>query len=130
MISSSVAEACNNSILLLGPRGSGKLAVCFLFPHTSTTDLLKGFFSLCFLFLGFGSCHSRFVTSISRLHFCGIQFIASVNYKKLFFIIYFLILEDVTGNVCFRSEQVRLSGLLHSDDISAFKVILHNLSTL
>jgi hypothetical protein len=101
----------------------GSLRFVPLFPHTSTTNLLKGFFSLCFLFLGFGSCHSRFVTSISRLHFCGIQFIASVNYKKLFFIIYFLILEDVTGNVCFRSEQVRLSGLLHSDDISAFKVI-------
>ena len=28
IISSSVAEACNNSILLLGPRGSGKMAVC------------------------------------------------------------------------------------------------------
>uniref|UniRef100_A0A2N9ID21 Origin recognition complex subunit 4 C-terminal domain-containing protein n=1 Tax=Fagus sylvatica TaxID=28930 RepID=A0A2N9ID21_FAGSY len=27
LISSSVTEACNNSILLLGPRGSGKIAV-------------------------------------------------------------------------------------------------------
>ncbi|RXH70228.1 hypothetical protein DVH24_007484 [Malus domestica] len=28
LVSSSITEACNNSILLLGPRGSGKIAVC------------------------------------------------------------------------------------------------------
>ncbi|PNX90519.1 origin recognition complex subunit 4-like protein, partial [Trifolium pratense] len=61
MISSSVAEACNNSILLLGPRGSGKLAVLDLVIQ----DLL-------------------------------LQYPDSIS-------------------------VVRLSGLLHSDDISAFK---------
>lgn len=45
MISSSVAEACNNSILLLGPRGSGKLAVCSsIFNHRS----IRGLFRLCY----------------------------------------------------------------------------------
>ncbi|KAH1231067.1 Origin of replication complex subunit 4 [Glycine max] len=61
MISSSVTEACNNSILLLGPRGSGKNAVLELVIQ----DLLQ-----------------EYPDSVS---------------------------------------VIRLNGLLHSDDISAFK---------
>lgn len=67
MISTSVAEACNNSILLLGPRGSGKLAVLDLVLQ----DLL-------------------------------IQYPDSIS-------------------------VVRLNGLLHCDDISAFKEIARQL---
>ncbi|RDX71827.1 Origin of replication complex subunit 4 [Mucuna pruriens] len=67
MISSSVTEACNNSILLLGPRGSGKNAVLELVIQ----DLLQ-----------------QYPDSIS---------------------------------------VIRLSGLLHSDDISAFKEIARQL---
>ncbi|XP_057423145.1 origin of replication complex subunit 4 isoform X2 [Lotus japonicus] len=51
MISSSVTEACNNSILLLGPRGSGKLAVLELviqdlfqqYPESLSLIRLNGF---------------------------------------------------------------------------------------
>ncbi|KAK7343442.1 hypothetical protein VNO77_12191 [Canavalia gladiata] len=67
MISSSVTEACNNSILLLGPRGSGKNAVLELVIQ----DLLQ-----------------EYPDSIS---------------------------------------VIRLNGLLHSDDISAFKEIARQL---
>ncbi|KAG4910188.1 hypothetical protein AAZX31_20G111100 [Glycine max] len=67
MISSSVTEACNNSILLLGPRGSGKNAVLELVIQ----DLLQ-----------------EYPDSISVM---------------------------------------RLNGLLHSDDISAFKEIARQL---
>ncbi|MED6196724.1 origin recognition complex subunit 4 [Stylosanthes scabra] len=67
MISSSVTEACNNSILLLGPRGSGKISVLELVIR----DLLD-----------------EYPDSIS---------------------------------------MIRLSGLLHSDDISAFKEIARQL---
>ncbi|KAL1295995.1 hypothetical protein AAHE18_19G251100 [Arachis hypogaea] len=67
MISSSVTEACNNSILLLGPRGSGKISVLELVIR----DLLD-----------------EYPESIS---------------------------------------VIRLSGLLHSDDISAFKEIARQL---
>ncbi|KHN06716.1 Origin recognition complex subunit 4 [Glycine soja] len=67
MISSSVTEACNNSILLLGPRGSGKNAVLEL----TIQDLLQ-----------------EYPDSVS---------------------------------------VIRLNGLLHSDDISAFKEIARQL---
>ncbi|XP_061351413.1 origin of replication complex subunit 4 [Gastrolobium bilobum] len=67
MMSSSVTEACNNSILLLGPRGSGKIAVLELVIQ----DLL-------------------------------LQYPDSIS-------------------------VIRLSGLLHSDDISAFKEIARQL---
>ncbi|XP_027364773.1 origin of replication complex subunit 4 [Abrus precatorius] len=67
MISSSVTEACNNSILLLGPRGSGKSAVLELVIQ----DLMQ-----------------QYPDSISA---------------------------------------IRLNGLLHSDDISAFKEIARQL---
>ncbi|KAL5553036.1 hypothetical protein UlMin_040437 [Ulmus minor] len=50
MISSSITEACNNSILLLGPRGSGKIAVLELvirdllleYPDTISVIKLSG----------------------------------------------------------------------------------------
>ncbi|KAK7357721.1 hypothetical protein VNO80_17016 [Phaseolus coccineus] len=67
MISSSVTEACNNSILLLGPRGSGKSAVL----EVVIQDLLQ-----------------EYPDSIS---------------------------------------VIRLNGLLHCDDISAFKEIARQL---
>ncbi|KAJ0094981.1 hypothetical protein Patl1_15205 [Pistacia atlantica] len=50
LVSSSVTEACNNSILLLGPRGSGKIAVLELvlgdllleYPDTLSVIMLNG----------------------------------------------------------------------------------------
>ncbi|PRQ40250.1 putative origin recognition complex subunit 4, P-loop containing nucleoside triphosphate hydrolase [Rosa chinensis] len=50
LVSSSITEACNNSILLLGPRGSGKIAVLDLvisdllqeYPDTITVIRLSG----------------------------------------------------------------------------------------
>ncbi|KAL2324157.1 hypothetical protein Fmac_023215 [Flemingia macrophylla] len=67
MISSSVTEACNNSILLLGPRGSGKSAVLELV----------------------------------------IQYL----------------MQEYPDSI----SVIRLNGLLHSDDISAFKEIARQL---
>ena len=73
MISSSVTEACNNSILLLGPRGSGKNAVCSSLASTSFLRVYSIFFSQCILLLGFGTCHSRFAARISGLDLSGIH---------------------------------------------------------
>jgi hypothetical protein len=39
LVASSVSEACNNSVLLLGPRGCGKAAVRFSFLVYSSAPL-------------------------------------------------------------------------------------------
>ncbi|KAA3454187.1 origin of replication complex subunit 4 [Gossypium australe] len=79
LISTSVTEACNNSILLLGPRGSGKVACLKLQSHNA----------------------SKYI----RIH-----------------ILCFLILY------CLRLlMQIRLNGLLHSDDNCALKEIARQL---
>lgn len=85
MVSSSVTEACNNSILLLGPRGSGKIAVC---PHTlinlySRVSVSSVLFSPYLLLLGFGACHSRFVAPIPRLSFSGIYYSMFITSNKI-----------------------------------------------
>lgn len=79
MISSSITEACNNSILLLGPRGSGKSAVCGKiswhkfyggFVHVDLYFIVTSPL-LLFLLTGFGACYRRFAGGISRHDFSG-----------------------------------------------------------
>lgn len=50
-VSSSITEACNNSILLLGPRGSGKMAVIIIIITLINFMMISHFVIIYFLFL-------------------------------------------------------------------------------
>lgn len=73
IISSSITEACNNSVLLLGPRGCGKAAVSLQFHTCFNFIVFLIMFLLVWVFVfvwamgeGVGACSWWFAKRVSR----------------------------------------------------------------
>lgn len=77
MISSSVTEACNNSILLLGPRGSGKNAVCSRSPQPPFKGFLHFVYIIMFSLVRFWSLSFKICCNTIRTPFQWYSIIAS-----------------------------------------------------
>ncbi|XP_010232145.1 origin of replication complex subunit 4 isoform X1 [Brachypodium distachyon] len=114
LVASSVSEACNNSVLLLGPRGCGKGAVRFLFffPSLTCRNAVLVFDEMC-LWVN-GSTYRCAVFSVGGLGFISLQVLD-------------MVLEDLKKEHPDAISVIRLNGMLHSDDNCAMKDIARQL---
>uniref|UniRef100_A0A0E0C660 Origin of replication complex subunit 4 n=1 Tax=Oryza meridionalis TaxID=40149 RepID=A0A0E0C660_9ORYZ len=99
LVASSVSEACNNSVLLLGPRGCGKAAVRFSFLVHSSAPLSAVFWNAGVVF-------------DEMCQWAVYDFTLSVVD---------MVLDDLKKEHPDAISVIRLNGMLHSDDNCATK---------
>ncbi|KAM0885878.1 hypothetical protein ACQ4PT_030045 [Festuca glaucescens] len=117
LVDSSVSEACNNSVLLLGPRGCGKGAVRFpfLYPHSvacPNADVV--FDEMCIYVICSVGTVSSFFYQLGNSCFISLQVLD-------------MVLEDLKKEHPDAISVIRLNGMLHSDDNCATKEIARQL---
>ncbi|KAB8082964.1 hypothetical protein EE612_005000, partial [Oryza sativa] len=112
LVASSVSEACNNSVLLLGPRGCGKAAVRFSFLVYSSAPLSAVFSD------------------------AGVVFDEMCQWAIYDFTLWVvsawtevvdMVLDDLKKDHPDAISVIRLNGMLHSDDNCATKEIARQL---
>ncbi|KAK3013977.1 hypothetical protein RJ639_008137, partial [Escallonia herrerae] len=115
ILSSSVVEACNNSVLLLGPRGCGKIAVLELVLE----DLFKEFPDMITVIKLNGLLHNDDNCAIkASLSPCR-------NFIKLILVPYavFLFVDEIARQLCVEHELI-FSKMASFDDNSQFMVAM------
>ncbi|GJN18056.1 hypothetical protein PR202_gb05174 [Eleusine coracana subsp. coracana] len=114
LVASSVSEACNNSVLLLGPRGCGKAAVrVACLTLRCSRSLIRWDAAVVF---------DEMCARAILCHAVGVRSEVSISVQVVD-----MVLDDLKEEHPDAISVIRLNGMLHSDDNCAVKEIARQL---